>query len=724
MPLCAIIKQQGLALLLFFLAAAPALAAETPATPGPDGYAGSKSCRDCHARFYELWSTSRHGLAMQPYTEAFAARELTAPAGAVAVGDRRYLAVVGPGEGVVREEGPDGDRSYPIVQVLGGKNVYYFLTPLERGRLQTLPLAYDVAQKAWFDVAASGQRHHQGQGDPSAAPSAPVDWRDAAYTFNTSCHGCHVSQLQTNYDAATDSYRTTWAEPGINCETCHGPAKAHNDACARAPKGTAPAELFILSWGKDLAIPRQNDACAACHAKFIPITASFAPGEAFFDHFDLAGLESPDYHPDGRDLGENFTQTSWMLSPCAKDGRLSCVFCHTSSGRFKQRADPDQACLPCHADKAADPRAHTRHSPDGPGGRCVACHMPQTRFARMVRSDHSMLPPVPAATLRFGSPNACQGCHADKDAAWADRTVRSWRDRDYQAGVLARAGLIDQARRRDFSSLAAMLDYVGDPGHEPVFAAGLIRLTRACPDVRKWPVVRAALADASPYVRAVAAEALAEDRDPQTVAALARAASDPVRLVRVRAAGSLAGVAPEAIAEQDWEAVAAATQELLASFEARPDDWTGRYNLGNDRLRRGDLAGAVAAYDHAARLRPDAAAPRINAAMATARQGDLPGAAALLRQARVVDPQNAVAAYNLGLVAAELGLAAEARSALADALALDPALAGAAYNLGLLTLPDDPAGGLRLLRQAAALAPDNHRYAAALALYEARYGGR
>ena len=31
-------------------------------------YAGSKSCIDCHGKFYELWSTSGHDGAMQPYT--------------------------------------------------------------------------------------------------------------------------------------------------------------------------------------------------------------------------------------------------------------------------------------------------------------------------------------------------------------------------------------------------------------------------------------------------------------------------------------------------------------------------------------------------------------------------------------------------------------------------------------------------------------------------------
>ena len=43
------------------------------------GYAGSKSCQECHEKFYGLWSTSRHGLAMQPYTPEFAEDPAHAP---------------------------------------------------------------------------------------------------------------------------------------------------------------------------------------------------------------------------------------------------------------------------------------------------------------------------------------------------------------------------------------------------------------------------------------------------------------------------------------------------------------------------------------------------------------------------------------------------------------------------------------------------------------------
>ena len=181
---------------------------------------------------------------------------------------------------------------------------------------RTLPVAYDVQKKEWFDTAASGVRHF-----PGGQAGQQVDWKDPAYTFNTSCYGCHVSQLSTNYDLKTDTYTTTWAEPGINCEACHGPSAEHNRVFREAPKGQKPEDLKIVSW-KNFTPEQKNAACSICHAKMSPVTSTFAPGDRFFDHFDLATLEDPDFYPDGRDLGENYTYTSWMLSPCAKAGKL------------------------------------------------------------------------------------------------------------------------------------------------------------------------------------------------------------------------------------------------------------------------------------------------------------------------------------------------------------------------------------------------------------------
>ena len=203
------------------------------------GFAGSVSCRECHEKFYQLWSTSFHGLAMQPYTPEFARAKLTPQQNDVVIGKFKYRADMN--EGVVIETGPKEKKKYPIEHVLGGKNVYYFLTPFTKGRLQTLPVAYDVNKKEWFDTAASGMRHF-----PGGERGQTVNWKESPYTFNTACYSCHVSQLSTNYDPKTDTYHTIWAEPGINCETCHGPAEEHNKIARATPKGQPLTEYGLI----------------------------------------------------------------------------------------------------------------------------------------------------------------------------------------------------------------------------------------------------------------------------------------------------------------------------------------------------------------------------------------------------------------------------------------------------------------------------------------------
>lgn len=410
------------------------------------GSAGSSQCRTCHPGFYKKWATSHHGLAMQPFTAEFAKASLRPQDSALTVGAATYQAVFEAEGGFQEEKGPKGVRRLPMVQVMGGKNTYYFLTPMERGRLQVLPLAYDVQKQQWYDMAASGVRMHA-----EGHSQRPLEWTDSAYTFNTACYSCHVSQLRTNYDLASDTYHSSWREPGINCETCHGDGAAHvalyeNDLTAKHE------DMRILRTTR-MTPAQRNEMCAPCHAKMSPISAGYEATQRFFDHYDLVTLEDPDYYPDGRDLGENYTFTSWLMSPCIRNGKFDCIHCHTSSGRYRFATEnPNGACQPCHQDVVAKVEAHSHHKAGTPGGNCIDCHMPKTRFANMNRSDHSMLPPTPAVTMKHQSPNACNLCHKNKPASWADAKVRQWFPEDYQKPVLARAALVDQARRGRWGS--------------------------------------------------------------------------------------------------------------------------------------------------------------------------------------------------------------------------------------------------------------------------------
>jgi tetratricopeptide (TPR) repeat protein len=676
---------------------------------------GSSTCRGCHERFYQLWSTSHHGLAMQAYSSELARRAQFTESPPIQIGRNTYKAELTGKGGWIVEHGAEGERRYAIEQTLGGKNVYYFLTSLERGQLQVLPLAFDVRTKEWTDSTKSMTMLD------NTPRGQAVTWRDRSLTFNTSCYGCHVSQIETNYDAEKDSYHTTWREPGINCETCHGPAGKHVRLYEAAQKdGGTPRQLGLVSF-KQLTPAQRSDACAACHAKLAAITTGFRTGEKYFDHFQLAGFENLDFYPDGRDLGENYTYTSWMMNGCAKRGKLDCIHCHTSSGRYRfATGDPNAACLPCHVDRVKNAAAHTHHRADSAGNRCVSCHMPMTEYARMRRSDHSMRPPTPAATLAYQSPNACNLCHKDKDARWADAQVRRWHPDDYQAPALARAALIDAARKRDWSKFPEMLAYIEDPAHDSVFAASLLRLLGECPDARKFASAESALKDPSPMVRASAVDLLSERLDAESVRALVASAMDETRLVRVRAAAALARAPAGALDEGSKASIQTATHEYIASLHTRQDDYAQHLNLGNFRLERRELREAVAEYERAAVLRPQFAPPLVNAAVVYSQLGDLPKAEAALRRAIASEPSQPAAHFNLGLLLAETGDRNEAAKELRKTLELDGTNAAAAYNLAVLVGNESPGEALALCRKAAGLRPGEAKYKNAVSYFEAR----
>jgi tetratricopeptide (TPR) repeat protein len=677
-------------------------------------YSGTQSCRECHEKFYQLWAPSHHGLAMQPFTAKLFQAKLSAQDGSLSIGNCEYWVEFDGKRGWIRESGSEGNRRYPIVHAMGGKNVYYFLTSMDRGRLQVLPLAYDVKRKSWFDTAASGIRHfHDIEEDP-------IGWKDREYTFNTSCYGCHVSQFARNYDLKTDTYNSIWQEPGINCEACHGSAVEHIRVCREAPKGKHPEDLKI-----DVIRPPEysrkitSDACSICHAKATPLTVSYQPGDDFFDHFDLGILDQLDYYPDGRDLGENYTYTQWLMSPCAQSGQVDCLHCHTSSGRFRFAADSkNNACMPCHATKVENASAHSHHSDGSEGSLCISCHMPMTEFARMRRSDHSMLPPAPAATIAYGSPNACNICHTDKDAAWADGWVRQWRKRDYQAPVLHRASLVEAARRRDWQKLPAMLEYLEREDRDTVFAASLIRLLRPCNDDRKWPPLIRAMGDPSPLVRANAAESLGDRIDHAALESLIAALQDEFRLVRIRAASAMTAVPGSLLDAGIAAAYEKAIGEFKASLDARPDHWASHYNMGSFYLSQRDYRHAAAFYETAIRLQPKALQPNVNIAFAYSALGLNDKAEQSLRKACEMEPESLEANLNLGLLLGEMGHLEEAGTYLKKAVGLDAESAVAAYNLGVIHAQMgqmDPA--IDSLRRAYKLQTDNPQYGYSLAFY-------
>jgi len=339
-----------------------------------------------------------------------------------------------------------------------------------------------------------------------------------------------------------------------------------------------------------------------------------------------------------------------------------------------------------------------------------------TEFARMRRSDHSFRPPAPAATIAFDSPNACNLCHEEQDAAWADRWVRRWQKRDLQAGVLRRGQLIAAARRQDWTRLEEMLECITNADREEVPANSLLRLLRSCRDPRKLPAFLRALADPSPLLRASAAEALGDALRQQDIPALAAAARDPYRLVRVRAGASLAQVPAESIPVAFRISASQAVAEYLATLMARPDDYASLYNLGNYHMERGESTRAIEWFEKALRFEPRFLPALVNVALSYNATGQNNLALQSLLRASEVNPRSVPAQLNLALLFGEMGRPDDAKKAFRRVLEVDPSSAAAAYNLGVLMAAEDIDEAVSLCRRAFELQPSG-KHGFTLAFY-------
>ena len=684
-------------------------------------YVGSSDCIGCHERFYELWSTSHHGKAMQAFSGAFA-RTLVPMEEELEIGGVRFIVELNASGGVLHETGSDGlKKTYPVLHALGGKNVYFFLVPLEKGKLQTAPLAYNVHTKVWYDSTGSMIRHFN-----NGIVDEALEWTDRQLTFNTGCHDCHISQLRKNYDPETDSYKTTWNESGINCEVCHGPAEAHILAAEEAAaKGEELIDLKLLTFHGDLDAAQRDATCAPCHAKMIPLTRDFTPGELFFNHYDLTSYEDPDFYPDGRDLGENYTQTGWMANPCANAGQLECIHCHTSSGRFRFADEPNKACLPCHQKRADNILAHSHHAATN-NVTCVDCHMPKTAQAHMHRSDHTFRPPSPAASLEFGSPNACNLCHNNpeaitgdfhghkkEDMEWANEHVLKWHGEDSGVALLELGGIVLACRNGEWDKLPEIVGYLDHPACDPAAKVAILRLLINCPYPEKWEAVRKQLDGKSEWVRSVAAASLQYDESPETTRLLLKATTDEFRTVRIRAASALLARDLSGYGEEERKAFEDAHSDYWNSLVIWPDRWSTHYNQGIYFDRMGESEKSLAAYNKSMELRDDIIQPMINASMVHARSGNNTNAYELLQQAALIEPESPMVNFNLALLEAEFGEVEACETHLRTALKADPQMAQAAYNLGVLLCQKNSEEGFQWLETAGSLVPENWSYLSA-----------
>ena len=325
-------------------------------------YVGSAACRGCHVEITEAFFLSGHAFTLNPITEG------TTP-------EYPFTGFISPPAGYAWE-----DISY----VVGG---YLWKARFldQQGFIITNP----PGETGVTDYGNQFNLANPSLGQGSGRVSFHAGEAELAYN----CGACHTTGYNPNgSQEGVPGISGSWAAPGVQCESCHGPASLH----VSNPQAIRPK------------IDRDIEACAECHLLGESRTGDFEGG--FINHHEGYG---------GMFQG--------------KHNVIDCVVCHDPHTGVAQLLSGGVAttrthCEDCHFEQAVyqDNPAHLER-----GVSCVQCHMPKLiksawadpqRITADVRTHVMSINPLQVE--QFGADGAltgtqialdfaCRQCHID-----------------------------------------------------------------------------------------------------------------------------------------------------------------------------------------------------------------------------------------------------------------------------------------------------------------------
>jgi tetratricopeptide (TPR) repeat protein len=649
----------------------------------PLSYVGSATCRDCHAEEYRRWEGSQHAVAMQVADERTVLGDFSAVkfshGGVTSEFFRRD------GKFMVRTDGPDGRLAdFEVRHTFGVYPLQQYLIELPGGHVQALSIAWDARPRD-----QGGQRWFHLYPGERLASDDELHWTQRQQNWNFMCSDCHSTDVRKSYDAAAGTFATRWAEISVGCEACHGPGSRHVEVARTAGGDPAAAsggltvafdERRAAAWVIDPAtgnaartVPRATskelDVCAQCHARRGQFSDDYEPGRPFTDFYLPTLLEPALYYPDGQQRDEVFNWGSFLSSRMYDKG-VTCGDCHDPHDG-KLLAPGNAVCGQCHAAAKYDAPSHHFHEPGTPGAACASCHMKtETYMVVDPRHDHSFRIPRPDRTVSLGTPNACNQCHADRDARWAAAEIRR-RYPDPKPGFQGFAEAFAAADRGDPSATIALAQVAANQDESAIARASALARLGRLPSENSLLAAEAALDDPSPLVRRAAVDVY-ELVPPGQRLAVMPLLSDPSRVVRMQAAHTLAPVPEQALDAAARTAFAAAAGEYVAAERFNADRPEHRTNLGGFYAERGDAMSSEAEYRAALALDPRYVPAWANLADLMRMLGRETEAESLLREGLQKSPRAAALHHALGLTYVRQGRKAEALAELRRATELDP----------------------------------------------------
>jgi len=651
---------------------------------------------------------------------------------------------------------------------LGFRPLQQYLVETTGGRLQCLPIAWDSVEQRWFHLYPKEQ----------IPKEDPLHWTKPLQNWNFMCADCHTTGFEKNFDNRGLTYRSTFTEINVGCQSCHGPCGEHVETARKYDLKTKwqpgiPMGTDILS----RATSQQSvESCAVCHTRRRVLRDNIGirtPLEPLLDSIVPEMLDRSIYYPDGQFLDEAFEVGSFMQSKMYSKG-VSCTNCHEPHS-LRLRFTGNRLCAQCHVPAIYDTVRHHFH-PDKskPGTQCVECHMPQSTY--MIadpRRDHSIRKPSPELTMLTGVPNACVQCHQDRKKGetlqWAHEHVELWYS-DLRASAVGYSvsgpiaehySLAIQAGRRGdpraLSLLTAVIRDQTQRDHRDIIRASALLLFGRMATPEQSTLIFDSLQDSCSLVRLAAVESFFQQPAEVRLQHLPAKLSDPLLAIRIESARVLAEVSHR-LQDETKQAFESAAQEYIASQQAVNDQAASYLNLAvfehdreisrrqqvetwfsatlresqrqggnnaqvaeatrirNEYLRR-LTAKPLELYRQSLRVDPEFIPSRINLAMLHNERGELEEAEEQFREVLRTDSEHGDAAYSLGLLLAELNRLDEAAKMLKRAAELRPDNARIRYNLGLLLMQQEKRqDALPELEAALSIEPTNVAFLHALAI--------
>jgi len=593
----------------------------------------------------------------------------------------------------------DSEKVYEITYTFGVTPLQQYLIDFDKGKKQVLRVTWDVLKNKWY---------HQYKGD-LIEPNDWLHWTRDAQNWNTMCAECHSTNLQNNYDVEADAFNTTYSEINVACESCHGPAKAHVNWANKNPLGK---NIYILK-GTDQT--QQLNQCAGCHARRSKLTANMEPGKKFEDQFILQALSTEYYHGDGQIDEEDYVYGSFRQSKMYAEG-VRCSDCHDPHS-LKLKFDDNKLCLQCHTPTVYDTEKHHFHAENTEASLCISCHMTGKDYmGNDFRRDHSFRIPRPDQSVTYGTPNACTGCHEDKNDQWAASSIKKWYGNKRQEHF-AEALLISSKTDISESERQMLGKFINDLNFPNIARATVIQNLNFTNE-EQFNTLLKVLNDSSALVRY---HALLKFRTlpPQTRTSIAlKHVNDSVKMVRIGVAQLVTGIDESNFSAIDRTGLNRSIEEYETMLFSNANFSLGRLQLGDYYLQKKDINRAIKHYKMA--LQKDSLLTPVYSNLATAYTlvKDYSNANQIMDDWVLLEPKLGRPHFLKALLNFEIGDDAIAISELQLAIKLDPSDTRSMYNLATYYYQDnkDLLLAESYAKKALIIEPDNQNYKYLLAL--------